>query len=104
MSTAVLAILIFFIYNKTQQYNLEVRVSQNGQIIRTLSLNQNYKETIRCSEGYNTIMIENGYASVSESDCPNQICVNSKAISSVGETIACLPHHLIIEIVQKENP
>lgn len=49
-------------------------------------------------------MIENGYASVSESDCPNQICVNSKAISSVGETIACLPHHLIIEIVQKENP
>ena len=35
--------------------------------------------------------MENGAVRVSESDCPNQDCVHSGAISRAGQSIVCLP-------------
>ena len=31
-------------------------------------------------------------------DCPDQICVHSKEISGIGESIVCLPNHVILKI------
>lgn len=50
------------------------------------------------SSGLNIIMIENGKVSVIDANCPDKICVEHKEIDSVGETIICLPHKLIVEI------
>lgn len=48
--------------------------------------------------GYNIIQIRHGSVSVIEADCPGQNCVNSGRKSYAQETIACLPHKLIIQI------
>lgn len=47
----------------------------------------------------NIIVIEKGKVSVIDANCPDKICVEHKEIDSVGETIICLPHKLIVEIV-----
>ncbi len=53
------------------------------------------------SNGINRLVIENGEAYVSSADCKTQVCVKSGAIKNVGETIVCLPHNLIIEIISE---
>ncbi|MEG0680143.1 MAG: NusG domain II-containing protein [Eubacterium sp.] len=78
-----------------------LRITLNGSVIRELPIDQNYSETIVSDdENTNLIVIENGKVFVKSSNCQNQICVNSRPISAVGETIACLPHQLILEITQ----
>ena len=49
-------------------------------------------------EEHNLIRVENEKIAIIEADCPDKICVQTGAISRPGETIACLPHKLIIEI------
>lgn len=78
-----------------------LRITQKGKTITTLPLNQNYQETIINDLGENTVVIEDGKANVSHADCENQVCVNSPSIDVPGESIACLPHKLILEIIQE---
>ena len=51
------------------------------------------------SNGYAlTVVIENGAVSVTESDCPDGVCVNSGAISREGQAIVCVPAGVIVRI------
>ena len=54
-------------------------------------------------DGKNTIRIKNGEVDVISSNCSNQVCVNHDPISRAGEQIVCLPHGLVVEIVQDED-
>jgi len=54
--------------------------------------------TAEGQEKHNHIRLENEKIAVTNADCPDKICVQTGAISKPGEIIACLPHHLIIEI------
>lgn len=49
-------------------------------------------------QGYNRIVVEDGFVSVTEADCADKICVREGKISRTGEVIACLPHELIITV------
>lgn len=48
---------------------------------------------------HNTLVIRNGQALISESDCDNQICVHTPALQEdmIG-IIVCLPHGLVVEL------
>ena len=48
--------------------------------------------------GTNELLISRGEISVKEATCPDQICVKQGAIQSSAVPIACVPHHLSIEI------
>ena len=54
-------------------------------------------------EHRNLLVIEGGKAFIREADCPDAICVKTRAASYVGESIVCLPHRLVIEIVAAEG-
>ena len=50
-------------------------------------------------DGYTlTVAVENGAVRVSESDCPNQDCVHSGAISRAGQSIVCLPARVAVTL------
>lgn len=53
--------------------------------------------------GYNSFVIKDGKADMTEADCRDHICVDHKPISLDGETIVCLPHKLVIEIIDGEK-
>ena len=38
-----------------------------------------------------------------EASCPDQICVNHRAINSVGETIVCLPNEIVLKVVEQSS-
>ena len=80
-------------------------IRQDGKILETIELTGhtgNREIPVTCKhdsrECHNLIRIENEKIAIIEADCPDRICVHTGAISQPGETIACLPHKLIIEI------
>ena len=73
-------------------------VKVDGVIVRELDLMQEKTFVIESELGRNFIALHGGEVSVVEADCPDKICLRRGAIKNVGETIACVPHKLLIEI------
>lgn len=76
-----------------------VSIKVDGKVIATLELD---KDTTIDVTGYqggvNKIVVEDGKVSMTEADCPDELCVKTGKINSTGETIVCLPHRVVVEI------
>ena len=80
----------------SQPLVLKIRIS--GELYGTYDLNKNQSIQIQNQYGSNTLSIQSGTVSMTESDCRNQICVQTGPIEAPGQMIVCLPHELIAEI------
>ena len=54
-------------------------------------------------DGRNTLVIEDNKAFMKDANCPDKICEGHSKISYKGETIVCLPHKVVIEIVADDT-
>ena len=72
-----------------------VVISKDNEEIGTYSLKDN--RVIDVGEG-NRLEIKDGAVHMLYADCPDQICVDQKAISKEGETIVCLPNKVVVEV------
>ena len=54
-------------------------------------------------DGRNTLVIEDNKAFMKDANCPDKICEGHSKISYKGETIVCLPHKVVIEIVTEDS-
>lgn len=100
--------IFIFSYHEMQNHNdqaVKVAViSVNGEEVRRIPLNEHIKETfdVHSSDGsLNTIEVNNNKIRIKSADCPDQVCVLTGYISKPGETIVCLPHKVLVEIVSE---
>ncbi len=77
----------------------QAEIYVDGKLYTTLPLDEDCQITISTRYGYNTVTVADGYISVTESDCPDKVCVYSGAINSGVVPIICLPHRLEIRAV-----
>ena len=77
---------------------VQVVVTVDGKNYGAYSLKREQVIRIETEYGYNELTIKDGKAGVTASDCKNQVCVHSMAISQNGQSIICLPHKLIVQI------
>lgn len=92
--------LLFISLTKVQGDMVVVKV--DGVETYSCSLSENTRFEIKTgenNENINVVVIENGKVRVTEADCPDGICKEYRPISYVGETIVCLPHKVVVEIV-----
>ena len=54
-------------------------------------------------ESYNIVQIKDSRVSMVEADCHNQVCVHHRPISKSGESIICLPHKVVVEIISEDG-
>lgn len=82
---------------------LEIR--QNGTVVKTLSLTlSDYSETITFPDGgENTFTIDNGTVWMRDANCNDHTCTNTGIIRRAGESIVCLPHRLVLQIVTEDS-
>ncbi len=74
-------------------------VTVDGQLYGTYSLLQDQTIEVVQENGHtNYITINDGKVSMTFSNCKNQVCVNSGAISQTKDSIVCLPNKVMIEI------
>ncbi|MCH5186776.1 MAG: NusG domain II-containing protein [Oscillospiraceae bacterium] len=79
-------------------------IKQNGEIIRELSLSEDYEITVKSDDGgYNRVRVKDGSIAVVDADCPDRLCVNQGYISSGELPVVCLPHKLSIEVMSNDN-
>lgn len=81
----------------------EVRVSVNNREYGVYSLDKNQTITIGEEDWKNILEIKNGRASMIKADCPDKVCVNHASISRKGETIVCLPHKVVVEVIDSDG-
>ena len=77
-----------------------VMIKHNGKVVASFELTDQTEESYTFEEDGDTniVNIHSGKVSMMESNCRDQICVKTKEISRIGETIVCLPHQFSIEI------
>lgn len=77
-----------------------VNIKVDGKITGTYSLSED--KEIKINNGSNILRIKNGKASMTEADCPDQLCVHQKAVSLNNESIICLPNKVVAEVQSSE--
>ena len=82
--------------NLGKQTAATITVTVNGDVYGTYSLSKDQEISIGKT---NRLVIQDGEADMIEADCPDQICVDHKAISKNKESIVCLPNKVIVEVV-----
>ena len=99
LAAAAIAFAAIQFTKKTGGYAVVV---QDGKEIASYPLDKDIEVTIKSSVGgYNTLVIKDGKADVTEADCPDKLCVHQHSISYNGETIVCLPNKLVVKIVSE---
>lgn len=99
-SVILIAIFALTYIMSTRNPGARVKISIDGEVVETFELSEDREHQVTTEKGKNVIMIKNGNVDVIEADCPDKICVKHTNIKNAGETIICLPHKLVIEIVE----
>ena len=76
-----------------------IRITIDGKEYGVYSLNEDRVIDIDGEFGHNQVVIQDGEAYMKEADCPDHYCMEYKAISRKNETIICLPHKIVVEVI-----
>ena len=76
-------------------------ITVDGETVEEVDLSrvkEPYDIPIDTPWGHNTVHVEPGAISVTEADCPDQICVQMGRLTQGGIPIVCMPHRLVITL------
>ena len=91
----------FFLYSDNDENrHFQLQILVDGELSETYdySFDETFYKEISVDTG-NTVVIENGYVYMKDAKCPDMLCVEQGKISRAGESIICLPHKLVVRIV-----
>lgn len=99
-----LAVIAIFIININKSGGSKVAITVDGKEYKTLDLNTDTKLNIGHNNGdYNSIEIKDGVVAMMDANCPDKLCVKHAKIHYNGETIVCLPHKIVLQIINGED-
>ena len=99
ISVAAFAFVLHMIIGETGVGSATITVEGKIQGVYSLADDQ----IIEINGGTNILQIKNGYADMTEADCPDKLCVHQKSVSKRGESIICLPNKVVVSIESEEN-
>lgn len=93
--TIIIVIISLFLIQKQDQGQL-VKITYHKDIYGLYDLNDN--QTIYINNE-NILIIKNHEIYMSQATCPDKTCIKQGHIKKKGASIICLPHQLIVEII-----
>ena len=96
LALLILAGVLYFTLGVKKDGGASVVVLIDGQEAARYPLSKNGTHVL--NGGSNTLVIEDGYAWISEADCPDKICVHMGKIHLDGQLIVCLPNGVIVTV------
>ena len=97
-----LAMLLVMQLTRGEEGN-QIQVTLNGKIYGTYSLSKDQTIEVKDGDFYNRIRIEDRKAYMEEANCPDGYCEEQGKISGHTQTILCLPHKLVVEVLENES-
>lgn len=97
--------LLAFQWMKVTGAELQVVITIDGDKYRSLDLTEEVSEEIVVDQDgkINVVQVSNGQVTISEANCPDQICVHTAPADEHGEMIVCLPHKVIVEVTKNNG-
>lgn len=99
---AIVASAAFILLQKRGADAPAARIIRDGVLLEEINLDKvdkPYSFTLEDKSGWNTVQVEQGRIRISEADCPDQVCVNQGWIADGTVPVICLPHKLVIKII-----
>lgn len=93
-----IALAVFYVTQKPANEDAFVVITVKGQLYDRLPLSNDTEIVIETNLGTNHIIISDGRVWISQATCPDQLCVNHKAVSLTGGQIVCLPNQVVVSV------
>ena len=77
-----------------------MEITVDGEVFGTYDLTED--QTVEIDDT-NRLVIKDGEARMEWADCPDQICVDHRAVSRNGESIICLPNQVVVTVASSEE-
>lgn len=75
-------------------------ITVDGKLYKTVELTKEEQTVeIKTEHGYNLLKIHDYGIEMIDADCPDKLCLTFGFIDRNGGTIVCLPHKLMVEVV-----
>ena len=100
-SLLIISLLILLLVSLAKEEGTYVEVTVDGSMAGKYSLAIDGIYSL--NGGTNTLVIQNGEAYMSDSNCPDHICENTGKIRHVGQTIICLPNRITVTVIGDSN-
>ena len=98
------AIVLFLVMRVTgSESGNRIQVTVDGAVYGIYSLTENQVIEVKEEDFYNRIRIEDGKAYMEEANCPDGYCERQGKISGGAQTIVCLPHKLVVEVLEADD-
>ena len=99
-----IALVLFLVMHLTRnEAGNQIQITVDGVVYGTYSLEKNQVIEVKEDDFYNRIRIQDGAAYMEEANCPDGYCEEQGKISGHTQTIVCLPHKLVVEVLENEN-
>lgn len=96
-------LLTSFVLSSGSETGQTVEITIKGKRYASYDLIEDHSIVINKKDRINKINIKGGKVAMTFSNCKGKDCVNQGQISKTSQSIACLPHQVLIEIKGK-NP
>lgn len=100
VSIIVLAVALFLCFFLFKTDGKQVVITVDGEVFGRYSISTDQEIEVKTKRGVNIVAIYDGKVSVTQADCPDKYCVSHVAVNETGETVVCLPHRMIVEVVE----
>ncbi|RGH37860.1 NusG domain II-containing protein [Firmicutes bacterium AM41-5BH] len=98
------ALLLFLVMHLTRsEEGNQIQITVDGTIYGTYSLAKDQVIEVKEKDFYNRIRIQDGKAYMEEANCPDGYCEEQGKINGRSQTIVCLPHKLVVEVLDAEG-
>lgn len=98
------AIVLFLVMRVTgSESGNRIQVTVDGAVYGIYSLTENQVIEVKEGDFYNRIRIEDGKAYMEEANCSDGYCERQGKISGGAQTIVCLPHKLVVEVLEADD-
>ena len=94
------AFLLIFQFLRQDDGRHYVEITVDGEVFGTYYLTED--QTVEIDDT-NRLVIKDGEARMEWADCPDQICVDHRAVSRNGESIICLPNQVVVTVASSEE-
>lgn len=104
VSVIVIALAMILIMQLTRSEDgNQIRITVDGKVYGTYVLGKDQTIEVKNGDFYNKIRIKDGKAYMEEANCPDGYCEEQGKISGHTQTIVCLPHKLVVEVMEADG-
>lgn len=98
--------LVFIRIHENKDVDLYISIQVDGKEVHRMPLDESAEGktyAIKTDYGENIIKVENRTVFVEHADCPDKFCMHQGKINKLGQSLICLPHRVMIELVSDSD-